>query len=206
MNKFAIIILAFFGGICTIYGQNNFGIKVGLSSETLNFEEVQTSGLSLAIKNASYGFHIGLFARGNLSNRVFIQPELLFNSNTVDFTVTDLADGLLGTVLTEKYQNLDIPVMAGLKYGPLRLQAGPVGHVHIASKSELGEISNYKERFKDFTLGYQAGVGLDIWRLLLDVRYEGNFTKFGDHMRVGGEQIKFSQNPNRWVMSVGLAF
>jgi outer membrane protein with beta-barrel domain len=206
MNKSAIVILALIVTFAPLMGQNNFGIKVGLSSENLSFEEIRTNSLSLAIKDAAYGFHIGFFARGYLGGRVFIQPELLFNSNTVDFTVSDLAGGLVNKVLKEKYQNLDIPLMTGLKFGPLRLEAGPVGHVYIASKSELGEIPTYTKRFKNFTLGYQAGLGLDIWKILLDVRYEGNFTKFGDHMRIAGEEVAFSQNPNRWVMSVGLAF
>jgi len=206
MNKSAIIILAFIFGFTPLMGQNNFGIKAGLSSENLGFEEIQTNGLRLAIKDAAYGFHLGLFARAYPGARLFIQPELLFNSNTVDFTVNDIADGLVNKVLHEKYQNLDIPLLVGLKFGPLRLDAGPVGHIHIASKSELGEISNYSKRFKDFTVGYQAGLGLDIWKILLDVRYEGNFTNFGDHMRIGGQEIAFSQNPNRWVISAGFAF
>jgi len=206
MFKTAIIILSIIGAFVPLRAQMIFGIKAGVASESLNFEEIKLTGLRIAIQDASYGFHIGLFARGKLGDRVYIQPELLFNSNTVDFRVNDLADGLVNKVLHEKYQNLDIPLMAGLKFGPLRLNAGPVGHVHIASKSELGQISSYSKRFKDFKMGYQAGVGLDIWRLLLDVRYEGNFTKFGEHMRIGGQEVAFSQNPNRWVFSAGFTF
>ncbi len=187
--------------------QVKFGLRAGLSTPSLDKETVDQGGLTLAIKDAKYGFHLGFFSRFPLGEKFYLQPEALFNSNTVDFNVTDLSEGLVNTVLNEKYQNLDIPMMLGYKIGPLRLEAGPVGHVFIASKSELeGEISNYAQRFKDFTLGYQTGLGLDIWRLLVDVRYEGSFNNFGEHMQIGGEQIKFSQNPSRWVMTVGLAF
>jgi hypothetical protein len=47
---------------------------------------------------------------------------------------------------------------------------------------------------------------LDIWKILIDIRYEGNFEDFGEHMYIGDKQINFSQSPNRWVMTVGYAF
>ncbi len=189
------------------HAQVQFGVRAGLSTPNLDKETIDQNGLNLAILDANYGFHLGLFSRFPLGEKLYLQPELLFNSNTVDFNVTDMSEGLVNTVLNEKYQNLDIPFMLGYKIGPLRLEAGPVGHVFIASKSELDdELSTYDQRFNDFNLGYQTGVGLDIWRLLVDVRYEGSFSNFGEHMQVGGEQIRFSQNPSRWVMTVGLAF
>jgi hypothetical protein len=52
----------------------------------------------------------------------------------------------------------------------------------------------------------QAGAGLDIWRLVVDVRFEGNLTRLGDHMYFAGEKVTFSQRPTRWLLSVGYAF
>jgi hypothetical protein len=183
-----------------------FGLRAGLSTYNLESAHADQNDFSISVKDAKYGYHLGIFARGHIGERFYFQPELLFNSNTVDFTVNDLSDNLVDKVLDEKYQNLDIPVMLGWKLGPLRLQGGPVGHLHIASSSELDAVDGYKQKFSNFNLGYQAGVGLDIWRFLFDLRYEGNFTKFGDHMTVGGEEIKFSKSPARWVLSAGFSF
>ncbi len=188
--------------------QFKFGVRAGISTPNLDRESINQHGLNLAIKEAKYGYHLGLFARAPLGETFYLQPEVLFNSNTVDFEIGELGNGFVGNVLNEKYQNLDIPMMLGLKLGPLRLEGGPVGHVFVQSKSQLeGEVAGYTQRFKDFTMGYQAGLGLDIGRrLLLDVRYEGNVNDFGEHMRIAGEQINFSQNPSRIVMTVGFAF
>lgn len=202
---FSIIALLFFS--LGISAQIRYGIRAGMSSTNLGKESIEANGVKVAIKDADYGYHIGLFARGRLSENLYIQPEVAFNSNTVNFRVNDIADGLVDKVLSEKYQNLDIPLMFGYKLGPLRVEAGPVGHVYIASQSELDdEIGSYEKKFNDFNLGYQAGVGLDIWKILLDLRYEGNFTRFGEHMRIAGQDVRFSDRLSRWLLTVGFSF
>ncbi|HHM21749.1 MAG TPA: PorT family protein, partial [Bacteroidetes bacterium] len=188
-------------------GQAQFklGVRAGLSTTNLDRETINQNGLSLAIKDAKYGYHLGLFARVGLGKALYLQPEALFNSNTVDFEIDEMGSAI-PAILQEKYQNLDLPLMLGLKLGPIRLEGGPVGHVFIQSKSELeGQVVGYAQRFKDFNLGYQAGLGLDIGqRLLLDVRYEGNFNNFGDHIVLFDQPVAFSQNPTRIVATIGI--
>jgi hypothetical protein len=41
---------------------------------------------------------------------------------------------------------------------------------------------------------------------MIDVRYEGSFNEFGDHIRFGDQQFSFSDEPNRWIFSLGLLF
>ena len=186
--------------------QFKIGLRGGISTSELSMETVNTNGLRLSIEDAGYGYHLGIFVRGHLGERLYVQPEFLFNSNSVDFTLKGFGTGLGNRILTEKYQNLDIPFMLGYKLGPLRLEAGPVGHVHLKSKSELEEFDGYEQRFEDFNLGYQLGGGFDIWKFLIDVRYEGSFNKFGEHMRIAGQNVDFSQKPARIVFTLGYAF
>ncbi|MBI5914528.1 MAG: PorT family protein [Bacteroidetes bacterium] len=201
ISFFALVLLALQAD-----AQIRFGLRAGLSSSNLDRETISNSGVSVAIKDAKYGYHFGIFGRVSFNQHWYLQPEAMFNSNSVDFEVDDFSSGFANTVLTEKYQQLDLPLMLGYKLGPLRVEGGPTGHLHIASKSELEQIGSYDRRFSNFNLGYQAGVGLDIWKLLVDLRYEGNFNKFGDHMNIGGEQVNFSQTPARWLLTVGFSF
>lgn len=186
--------------------QIRFGLMAGLSSSQLNRETAQANGVSVAIQDANYGYHFGLFGRAKLTKHWYLQPEVAFNSSSVDFKVSDFSENVMDKVLTEKYRNLDIPLMLGYKLGPLRLEAGPTGHVYMASKTELDEIGGYEHKFNDFNLGYQAGFGLDIWKLMISLRHEGNFQKFGENMTIGGQEINFSQRPSRWVATVGFSF
>lgn len=197
-----------------LMAQDNFkfGVRAGVSTTNIEANELiirndqDQESLGLAIEEANYGYHFGLFAQFK-GEKFFLQPEVLFNSNSVDFKVTDLT--LMESVpqiLNEQYQYLDIPVMLGFKVGPLRLQGGPVGHVFIDNKSELLQIDNYSEQFEDLTFGWQAGLGLDFWKFVLDLKYEGNFNNFGDHIIIQGNEYEFDRTPSRLVASLGIAF
>lgn len=96
--------------------------------------------------------------------------------------------------------------MMGLKYGPLRLQGGPVGHLFLNSKSDLFDLEGYDQRFDEMTYGWQAGIGLDIGKVILDFKYEGNFNNFGDHIVFGNNSYQFDDSPGRFIASLGIAF
>lgn len=190
--------------------QVKFGVRAGLSSTDLASKSFrvdnQDQPLSVMIKNANYGYHLGLFLQAG-TEKFFIQPEVLFNSSSVDYTLSEGGAGnMVSSVFRETYNDIDIPIMLGYRFGILRLGGGPVGHVHINSSSELKDIAGYEEKFKTFTFGYQAGAGLDIWRLVIDLKYEGNFSNFGEHFTFSGQSYNFDQSPARIVASVGLSF
>ena len=192
----------------SLEAQVRIGLKAGLSSTDIKTEELDlldqggVKRLELALKDASYGLNFGVAVQANLG-AVVLQPEFNFNSNTVQWAVTDVKNpGIVNQVFEEKFQYMDIPVLVGFRAGPLRLQAGPEGHVFINSKSDLFKFSEYDQNFKDLTVGWIGGAGLDIWKLSVDLRYQGNFNNFGDHIRFAGREYAFSQNPSRWMASV----
>ncbi|MFM8450815.1 MAG: outer membrane beta-barrel protein [Haliscomenobacter sp.] len=200
-----------FSALILAYGaqaQVRLGFKLGTSSteipnETINLLDAGgLNRLKLALNDASYGIHAGLAVQTNLGPIVF-QPELVFNSNTVEWKVTDLQNsGVIDQIFKERYNYLDIPVLFGFRFGPLRLNAGPEGHVYLNSVSDLLKFSEYDTQFKELTVGGIGGIGLDIWRFSVDLRYEGNLNKFGDHIRFAGQDYAFADSPNRWLASV----
>ena len=218
MKKTSLLILLFFLSISLFAQQNKssfrIGIKAGLSTSDIDvnalniLDEGGTDRLSLAVKDAKYGLHAGIVLRAQI-NKFLIQPEILFNSNTVDYTVEDFDNSdMVNNVLSEKYQYLDIPVLLGFKFGPLRLQGGPVGHIFLDSSSDFFDLNdiNYRQEFENMTIGWQAGLGLDIWSVMIDLRFEGNFTNFGNHLNFAGQQYEFDDSPTRFVASVGYLF
>ncbi len=190
--------------------QLRIGLKGGLSTTDLNAQDFRVTDpggidrLEIGLKEARYGIHGGLVIRAQF-NKFLVQPEILFNSNSATYEVNELGTQLL-SIREEKFQYLDIPLLFGFKFGPLRLMAGPEGRVFINSASDLFEFSDYDQKFKDLTISWLAGAGLDIWNLMLDVRYEGNFNNFGDHIRFGNQKFDFSDTPSRWTFSVGFLF
>ncbi len=194
------------------YAQVKFGPRVGVSTTDVSPEQLliknltEVEQLGISVKDAKYGAHFGLFLQAKMG-KFFVQPEVLFNSNTVTYDIEDFGAATnLGAIKEEKFQYLDMPLMLGFKLGPVRLQGGPVGHLFLNSKSELTDISTYEQNISKMSYGWQAGVGLDIWKFVLDFKYEGDFSKYGDHITFAGQQFNFDERAGRVVVSLGYAF
>ena len=210
--KKAILLILLTTATFSIYAQLKFGLKLGLSTTQLKSNEVEVPGqgggdfLKLGLEEARFGIHAGAVIQAQLG-AFLLQPEILFNSNRVDYRVDDLSGSdVITTIRTEKYQYMDIPVLFGLKARPFRIYAGPEAHIFIDSSSELFDFDGYEQKFEQATFAWIGGLGIDIWNLMLDVRYEGNFSKFGDHITFYGQRFNFDNNPSRILVSLGILF
>lgn len=193
MKKLPIILLLL-GLSITAFSQNSgFGIKGGINNSDIEFETQEFFSW-----HSYTGYHVGVFARIGLGG-FLIQPELLFTQTGGEFVSNDL--GSNGSErFKANFNRLDIPVMVGVKMFKLfRLQAGPVASINVDSSLEnsIGTVTDVD--FKRATLGYQAGLGVDIGNLYLDARYEGGLSK------VTGQIAGFNTDNrlNQWILSVG---
>ena len=189
-----------------------FGVKGGISTTSINPSSlsVEDNGgferLVIELENANYGVHAGIILQAYFNN-FLIQPEINFNSNKVDYKIQEFTHpDQLPEIKSEKYQYLDIPVLVGLQAGAFRFLIGPEAHVFIASISDI-ERDGYDPTFDTATFGWIGGLGVDIWKVLaLDIRYEGNFSKFGSHFNFNGTAYEFDQSPARLLFSAGFMF
>ncbi len=195
----------------TLNAQFTAGIKGGLHNSLVNDGQAYTfnaegvEALKLEFSEALYSFHGGLYAQAQLG-KLIIRPELVYSSNKHAFLIEDLKNMNSPQIVEESYQQLDIPVLFGTKFGFVRINAGPVGHLHLNDTSDLVDFEGYSSRFKEMTYGWQGGIGFDIKRFSMDVRYEGNFNKFGDHITIGDTDFNFDGQANRFLASVGFSF
>jgi hypothetical protein len=184
----------------------SLGLKAGLNTQ-INEQDDITIGngggpsLNFGLDGRNFGTQIGGYMR--FGNKFFVQPEVLFNSNKVDYKIGE--SGVGNVIKNEKYQYLDIPVLMGVKLGPVRLQAGPVGHYFLNATSELTDFDGYEAKFKQMTWGWQGGLNVGFKRISLDFRYEGNFSKQADHLTFFGDQYNFGDTPARFIVGVNFA-
>lgn len=192
---------------CAVAAQAQFafGLKGGMHTQVKNPNDIIVgsgdTSFHFGVDDMKFGTQFGAWIR--IGNTVFLQPEIIFNSNRTDFRIGESSVGEV--VKTERYQNLDIPILVGFTAGPIRLHGGPVGHYFLKSNSELTDFKGYAERWKQFTWGWQAGLAIGTGRISADLRYEGNFNKFGDHVTFFGDQYHFSNNPARLVLALNIA-
>lgn len=188
MKKFILSVFLFVGIAVSSFAQNGgFGIKAGLSSTEVDFQSDE-----FVPQSAQTGYHVGVFGRIG-GGGFFVQPELLFTQTSGKF-LNDQDQ------IKAEFNRLDIPVMVGMRFFKvLRLQAGPIASLNINSKlSEAGNTIGDAE-FKNATLGYQAGLGVDIGNLTVDAKYEGGLSKWTDNIR----NFQTDNRINQWVLSVG---
>jgi hypothetical protein len=188
MQKFILSALLLcwiaFGG----YSQNGgFGIKAGLSSTEVDFKNKQFTP-----QGAQTGYHIGVFGRIG-GGGFFVQPELLFTQTSGKFLNDE-------DQINAQFNRLDLPVMVGMRFFKvLRLQAGPIASLNIDSKLKEAGTTVRDVEFKNATLGYQAGLGIDLGNLSIDGRYEGGLSKWTENIG----NLDTDNRINQWVLSVG---
>ncbi len=173
-----------------------FGPKFGISSTKVDFEKD-----NFIPGDAQTGYHVGLFTRLSFGG-FFMQPEVLYTKTNGTFQINSPqpGGGSGNNTFTQDFNRLDIPVMLGLKlFNFFRLQAGPIASIDI--NSDLNDATNTIKNvdYKKATLGYQAGIGLDIGNLIIDAKYESSLSTITES--IAG--LSTDQRINQFVLSAG---
>ncbi|WP_080240742.1 outer membrane beta-barrel protein [Spirosoma rigui] len=146
------------------------------------------------------GTSFGVYTR--IGGNLFIQPEVLYSTRAGSFSI--LRNGVSEDV-TVKTTSFDVPVLLGIKGGPIRVMAGPVFSFRIDDNQRLGQaLSQYtngslNDAWSKAYYGYQVGGGLDLGSLGLDVRYEGNLSDIANVNNAGGQ---FGQRFKSWQVTL----
>lgn len=208
--KIKVLFLLLFAVICVnSFSQLRLGLRAGLSSSTIKADDFTTSDGRYqveSVSNARVGLQGGLIAQIILGG-FFLQPEFLLVYSGGDIRVKDIQQGT-NVINTQRFTKLDIPVLVGAKIGPLHVGAGPVASIILSKPSEAFNFSeaNVNSKYKNATFGFQAGAGFDLGKITLDLKYEGNLSKLGNGMNIGGENYTFDSRNRQWILAVGLFF
>ena len=189
-----------------------YGLRVGGGTTSINATPQDvfspSDSVLMTLASSHFGFHVGGFARVTVKN-LFFQPEVLFNTKGHDYTVYDI-DGNLQEVLQDRFSTLDIPLIVGYKFSSLRFQAGPVGSMTLTNRNEMVDYFQEQEDFvstlQGFNWGWQAGLGLDISKFMIDIKYEGNFQSVGNDITIDGNTYNFDGRANRFIVTFGYSF
>ena len=185
MKKYLISAILLLAISISAKAQFSLGIKGGV-----NFSKINTDNLSSSSRT---GYQAGIFAR--IGSGLYLQPELYVSGTGGDFKSSD--NSVSGNA---HFTNLNVPLLLGKSFGAkdlnFRIMAGPV-YTSVLSKNLSESLSNaYADfgHYKNSTLGFQAGAGVDIGSITADLRYEGGLTKINSD---------FGQRQNLFALSIG---
>ncbi|MBW6501581.1 MAG: PorT family protein [Bacteroidales bacterium] len=204
MKKSALIILLAIIAL-PAFSQLKFGIKAGASTNTVPVYDVTTGDNNIeALKDAAFGFHAGAFLRITFAG-VYLMPEVVFASTTYEYTVTENS---VSDVLKQQFNKLNIPLLVGFHLGPVRINAGPSASILINSPAALIDDPNFTDLYRSATFGYEAGLGVDLFKkLAIDLRYGGSLSKrFGESVTIGSQTFNLDDREPSFMLSLGFMF
>jgi len=191
----------------TSYGQSlSVGPVVGLSQSKVKVDqEMETSNGTYSIKtlNPEMGFHAGGFVRASLFG-FYIQPEALFTAAGGKVNIKYENTGT--QTWNMKYNRLDFPVMFGKAFkSHFRINAGPVFSLMLSNDARKINLNQeIKQNYSNAVVGYQAGIGVDISRVYLDLKYLGPLSKSGKTISIGSEEFSTDFRTSQIILSLGI--
>ena len=173
--------------------QVDFGVKAGINYNnngdatfSSTSEDVVSGG------DSKSGFHAGVWFRGKLPLvGLYIRPEIVYTQVKNEYT-----DKRINQTTDYEYQKIDVPVLIGKKFlGVANAFIGPSFQYIIDDSFEFGDLT--ADEFDQFSVGLQMGVGVELGRLGIDVRWERGLSnteaKFANNVTVDNrtDQIIF---------------
>lgn len=181
------------------YGQLvQVGAKVGINQGSL------TGAPNLGAANTTSGFVCGVFTKIGKSG-LYLAPELLFTQRKGVFN-TDSS-----LTVTNSLWYMDIPILLGYKLAAFRFYAGPnfqfLLSAHQKAPSGWEDPFFSKSNFNASAVGFQGGVGVNVGKIWLDIRYDGSVGDLGKTITTStGKQINYSTRSNMFQLTIGYRF
>lgn len=182
------------------------GFVLGAKAGLTNTQIIGTDLKNFQIPSSSNGFLIGGFARVSLIG-FYVRPEICFRN--LNFTVN--SSGTTNAASSATMLNyIDIPVMFGkkiLKF--INVSAGP-NFQFLVNKDLTASNNNTLEKgnYNDFVVGAQLGVGVEIWKLCFDARYDFSINTIGNVAAVvnNSQNLDFSSRASMLQFTIGYKF
>jgi len=168
MNKRIVLFsIVFLTTLFYTNAQSGIGIKAGFSYNT-NGEFVNEVGTILDNKGSGKsGFNVGFYGKLDLGP-IYVRPEIVYTKTTSEYVLnSEMADFNMSKI--------DVPVLVGFKViGPVNIFAGP-SFQYILDNDMNG--LTFVAIEKNYSIGLNVGVSVELGSLGIDVRYERGFNQ-----------------------------
>jgi len=171
--------------------QTGFGLKGGLNY-TGNGDYFESIGSNAENPDRNIGYHVGVF--GKIGQKVYLRPELVYTKTKSDYRNDSF-----------EMSKLDAPILVGLKVlGPISVFAGPSFQYILDSEFDNISINNIEN---DFSVGLNFGIGLNLKKLGIDLRYERGFSDNEAtfiNNNIGGVESRLDTRSDQLILSLSL--
>lgn len=196
--KKTLAIIALFIGVNTSNAQSlDVGIKAGLNFSKLS----NTMPDYYSATNGATGFMGGVYGRVGILG-FFAQPEILYSQRKGAFTSKVDESAVINTL-----SYLDVPVLFGYKLIFARFYVGPNFQFLMGASQDATNVAKdpdfSKDNFKSSVIGVQGGVGIDLRKLSVDIRYDAGGALGNSITTPAGLTKDYGTKANMWQVAVG---
>jgi hypothetical protein len=191
LSTFSFLVVCLLGASSVQAQKTRLGGQFGLMTTNMNADIDQYAGVSGAIKDGEmdYGYLAGMFLRHRVSIFTIgaeVNFHYFFGNYIVDYPYFQPGNSTPQIIedLEARYRfiNIHVPILVGLKLGPLRASVGPTINKTLDVSQSIENFDNdldVTDDYKSFYLGYQGGVGVDLGRLSIDLKYDATSNILG---------------------------
>ncbi len=199
MKKLALISIFCIAMVGTSFSQFKIGIRGGMNFDNVKMVK-QPEDVEI-LYDRGMGFHFGVTSQLELLG-LYIQPELLFSTVSNDVTLDQISTNGIDEIGKQRFNKVDVPILAGIKFSKLKLGAGPVFTKVVKTKSDIFD----EEVRKSATVGYLLSAGFDFDKFNIELRYEGNLSKYGTGVKIGNSIYDFDTRMNQVILTTAFYF
>ena len=194
LKKSAVLaaILAFISFSLSAQDGSSFGIKGGLNYSA-NGDYFESIGENSKNPDRNVGYHVGVF--GKIGKKLYFRPELVYTATKSDYDSDNF-----------NVKKIDAPLLVGIKVlGPISVFGGPSLQYILDTDFDGINIDNVED---DFSVGLNFGIGFNLKKLGIDLRYERGFNNneatFIDN-NIGTDVIsRIDTRPDQLILSLSL--
>lgn len=140
-----------------------------------------------------------------LGDKIYVQPGLHYKGTSNTLKPKDI---VIGDEAEIRVNRLEIPLIVGIRYASLgiadfRAFTGPSLSFLTNVDDDGSAYDITKADYKNATLGWNAGLGIDVLFLFLDAGYQFGLSDTYDDFRIQGIEIENS-NLSFWYTTLGL--
>ncbi|MFI3265182.1 MAG: outer membrane beta-barrel protein [Rikenellaceae bacterium] len=198
MNKFfksiVMLTVALSATAFVANAQIYYGVTAGANVSNFKLTDAANTDLS----SSQLGYQAGVMAGIDL---LFLEvgAEALWVHNTMNLDGYDSDNKVVSN-------SVEIPVLASLSIlGPLNVKVGPSFMVYNDAKIKYADGHEDLNAVKS-SVGYVVGLGLNIFKLTFDVRYNGQFKKDTSFLGIDSTASEYDIKASTFSASVGYRF
>ena len=186
----------------------NFGIKGGLNYNSngdilADFYEIPNT-IKIS-SNEETGYHIGILTEMKLPLWLYLRPELYYTHTKSSYS----KDNLKADLTMDK---IDAPILLGLRFLKIgRIFVGPTFHYIMNTKLKGSDVIDDLKKVSsdDFTVGGQFGLGLELGKIGVDVRWETGLSDSGAkfvYNNIDLDGLKIDTSQQQFILSIYYKF